>query len=545
MRSLPTELLLATFNILIDEWPFTPWDVTVQCAECSEARPRWSLRYKACIVPSLTHDGTSRKACQTMRLGWVNLTHVCSAWRGILINMPALWTTITEYMSPDCVHALSARSKDQLLDVSWLNIAKKFKNDEAMAHVAQSAHSRIHRLATSDDVINLYAEAFTDHPLSSLQSLTLHVGRNVTAAVILPLQAHDLSELVLHAKPCSATMSFFAIPGLRKLSIHFQNGDGMDPDVLEQLLGSLSLLESLEELYLDELVRHNGFEVSWDDIIDPSVNLSQCSVLELQGDQLIVDSILCATTISPHACLRLSGSIENPHLGPSVIGTCYALDRVTEPSAAPFLSASLRIDTKWFWGMVAEQWTLTAARRSFDDSDRTKGADFTVIWDKDLKDTHDTALGDICASFASSVRDLSFTQSNAAPSAPPHLYHVCFSSWSLVERLRVTGSVAAHSVVDALLSSRTNEGTDDDQLIFPRLRVLEFIDVKWEDAIDEGRVLGEKLSKTLQERYETGSQLEVLVVPDLEALKALVWWKALQDIACVEQAAYTDTVASL
>ncbi|VDC01318.1 unnamed protein product [Peniophora sp. CBMAI 1063] len=538
MTTLPPELWQKIFKIVVEEWPFRPGDFMTQCGQCC---PYWSINYKygeKCEFSSTSEDGTSRTACEVMRLGYINLTLVCSTWRVTLIEDPELWTTITEYFTSGCVDAFVKRSRDRPLSISWHNSRK---NQEAMARIMQKAHDRIRRLETAVDVLDVvnHMGEVADISMPQLHGLTLYVHpRTATKDVIEPLQADGLAELDLYMKPCLAIWSFFALPRLRKLSVHFQVGDGMDMDMLSDLADALRALPSLEELYLDELVLHNGFRVSEDMVIEPhAVQLPNCFRLELRGDQRVIESLLGGVTFPPQARLILSGSFD--YGAATVASTCSTLFRMSESSGAPFVAASLDFDAGGHLDSIIpvfpdEKWTLRASRHLASEADGPGHEDINMSW----RDAHhlrdgEQVLGHLCASLGQSIREVRLSQSGETRVPSPLLYQRCFSSWTLVERLQVSGTGIAHIGLDTLLASPTNNG----QRILPRLRILKFDDTQWMDVIgDDGDVLGQKLVKALRERYDMGTRLDVIVVPDVEALKAGKWWEALQQIARVEQA---------
>ena len=109
------------------------------------------------------------------------------------------------------------------------------------------------------------------------------------------------------------------------------------------------------------------------------------------------------------------------------------------------------------------------------------------------------------------------------------MYRDCFAPWTLIERLRITGLVAAHFAVDALLTHFMSDG----QLAFPHLRVLEVANVEWGDTIDlRGDSFGAKLSHALQVRRRAGARLETLLATNAKALEASPWWEEFQDVNC-------------
>ena len=183
-----------------------------------------------------------------------------------------------------------------------------------------------------------------------------------------------------------------------------------------------------------------------------------------------------------------------------------------------------------------EEWELNTSRHNRTRLDNRKDG-FALVWEDDNAGYSErlnrvvSELPGMCALLTRGMREVSFTQTMKSRFASSQVYHECFASWTSVESLHVAGSIAAHSVIDGLISRLDSDGRQ----VFPRLRVLEFTGVEWEGTVEDmGDALQAKLVKALQERHRTGMGLEVLLVPDITALREQSWWDALQEIVRVE-----------
>lgn len=125
VNDLPEELLEIIFKIVADVWPFAVWMRGDKCRACSK---RMMTAFLPAIArqrdPSCTDCAEARVRSHIRRLGWVNLTFVCSLWRHVIIDCSVLWTNVHDPMTYDCAEAFFIRSKDQGLRISdthlWL-----------------------------------------------------------------------------------------------------------------------------------------------------------------------------------------------------------------------------------------------------------------------------------------------------------------------------------------------------------------------------------------------------------------------------------------
>ncbi|KZV67188.1 hypothetical protein PENSPDRAFT_62279 [Peniophora sp. CONT] len=547
MKRFPVELLQPVFQAVVDDWPYVPWaDPAVLCSACTAAMvsPALGRSSNTCAAPSIHTDGSApRNACQTMRLGWVNLTLVCSMWRNILLSTPDLWTAVSSHMTSDCVRAFCSRSGDKPLRLLWQRYARA--DTETLISAVRDTHARVYQLEITDELLEQHSTAFLDNPMLHLNSLILWNYEDPRVELLDPLQAYDLQELILHPKPTQGVWDFFGFAPLQKLSLDFQQCDEMEFEKFPDLLNSLRNLNTLEELRLGGLAIMNGFEITPEDLeLQFPVQLDRCLLLQLSGDQSVVDDLVSVITVPPLARVKLFGILNQRFPAePSISGTRRALTRTNEASPLSHctfditmnkLAAGPHSSTVIIYG---EQWELSASRQCSSSTD-DREHDFAAIWDDRASETNrhfaraTAALSGTCALLALGVRELCLIQKQSSPSVSPQMYHDCFASWALVDRLRVIGTVAAHSMIDGLLSRRAG----DNQLVFPRLDVLELVDVNWEVAAEEfGFSLGAKLSKVLQERHEAGKSLELFLVPDVDKLNATSWWGEIRGVARVEQ----------
>ncbi|KZV67169.1 hypothetical protein PENSPDRAFT_61842 [Peniophora sp. CONT] len=559
LNDLPVELLELVFKIVADVWPLAVW---LKDDKCSAYHQRNT---------SCTKCVEARLRSLTRRLGWVNLTFVCSHWRNMIIRRTSFWTDIQEPMTLDCVQAFVQRSRDQGLTVSDIHrpvALLSFDDDDneiisvaqplVLLHTLRTAHNRISCLTAHSSAIYNLAHEIKRRPLSSLKTLSVII--NVDDLAEPPAAIETDGDVLALLGPCLfkelsmtsciyltdwASSVFTSLHSLTLREISAPSG------VLTSVFACIRSLEHLGRLEISnqrDLNPDNTLELQ----SQTPVFLRHCKELEIEGERGFMTALLNILRVPFTALVKIRGTFNQTYPSPKSSGTLF-----TEVSRENYIVNDENSTEEVAWVSFHHGRRITAApaallsgQMSLHLSHRQSAFERAVPldagydrqlqfrWTTDICNGYneEAFLEDCTTAFraapstAQHVRDLRFPVRTDPTSITPAILRRCFASWTCVERIYAAGTISAHCLVNALGPS-----PHDTTPLFPRLTELVLVDAHFdEDGMGGMGALGAQIVGMLIERKDAGVALEVLRLSDVELLRReTMWWDLISGMVSV------------
>lgn len=557
LNDLPVELLELTFKIVADVWPLAVW---MKDDECSAYHQRNTFCTK-CVE--------ARLQSHTRRLGWVNLTFVCSHWRNMIIRRTSFWTDIQEPMTSDCVQAFVQRSRDQGLTVSDIhrpptllsfddddNVISSVAQPLVLLHTLRAAHDRIVCLTAHSSAIYSLAREIKRRPLSSLKMLSIIINADDLAEPPAAIETDgDILALLgpgsfrgLSMTNC-IYLTDWALPvftSLHSLTLREINApSGVLPSVFA-CLRSLEHLGRLEISHQRDLNLDNALELR----SQSPVFLRHCKKLELEGERGFMTALLNILRVPITALVKIRGTFNQTHPSPKSSDTLFAEvsrgnyiindDQCTEVVWASFHHGRRTTASP---PLLSDQLSLHLSHRQSAFActvplDAGYDRQFQFRWATDIRNGYneEAFLEDCTAAFRAApsttqhVRDLRFPERTDPTSITPAILRRCFASWACVERIYAAGTISAHCLVNAL-----GPCPHHSKPLFPRLTELVLVDAHFDqDGLGGMGALGAQIVGMLIERKDAGFALEMLRLSDVNMLRQeTMWWDLISGMVSV------------